>query len=152
MSKIISNGLETTLDQIYFYELSLLLKMVFSSVVVKHWSEYSFRYKFNCFDVPYINLLSQMISLKTSTVKIGYHSIVIIQPISQQPKTIRSSSNMLTFEISNCKKYEYATAPISDINSWNVFNVLIIMTGVLDAKWYQKTALAKETNCIHQSY
>lgn len=69
--------------------------------------------------------------------------MVTIQSLSynqylSNPRPFVPPRNMLTFEISNCKKYEYATAPISDINSWNVFNVLIIMTGILDAKWHKK--------------
>lgn len=95
MSTIISNGSETTLGQIYFYELSLLPKMVFLSVVVKHQSEYSFRYKSYCFDVLYINLLSQIISLITTTVKTGYNSIVIIQPVYYLSKAVRSTSQLV---------------------------------------------------------
>lgn len=69
--------------------------------------------------------------------------MVTIQSLSynqylSNPRPFVLPRHMLTFEISNCKKYEYTTGPISGINSWNVFNVLIIMTGILDAKWYKK--------------
>lgn len=93
-------------DQIYFYELSLLPKMVFLSVVVKHQSEYSFRYKSYCFDVLYINLLSQIISLITTTVKIGYNSIVIYHTTSILFIQGRS------FYIATCRPLRYQIAKI----------------------------------------
>lgn len=56
----------------------------------------------------------------------------------------------MIFEILNCKKYEYMIGLISGINSWNVFNVFIIMIGILDVKWYKKKIVfVKEINCIY---